>query len=258
LKIKDISDIHLEFWGEIFMDIDVPNNEGADVLILAGDIILADKAKKFVPWFERICSYYKNVIYIAGNHESYHYSLFKTYDKLKEYLSHIPNLHILEKETVEIDGVTFLGATLWSDMNRKDPLSIHAIQNYLNDYRTIRYGKNENYRKLLPQDTITEHYKTLEFLRNDLKNCEKAVVVTHHAPSFLSVGREFKDDYYINGGYSSDLSEFILDHPQIKLWFHGHHHSVSDYVIGETRVICNPHGYPGQDTGFDVGMAVEI
>ena len=47
----------------------------------------------------------------------------------------------------------------------------------------------------------------------------------------------------MNGGYHSDLSEFILDNPQIKLWTHGHTHEDFDYMIGSTRVVCNPRGY---------------
>jgi hypothetical protein len=47
----------------------------------------------------------------------------------------------------------------------------------------------------------------------------------------------------MNGGYSSDLSAFILDHPQIKLWTHGHTHEDFDYMIGSTRIVCNPRGY---------------
>jgi hypothetical protein len=47
----------------------------------------------------------------------------------------------------------------------------------------------------------------------------------------------------MNGAYSSDLSEYILDHPQIKLWTHGHTHEDFDYLIGSTRIVCNPRGY---------------
>jgi len=51
----------------------------------------------------------------------------------------------------------------------------------------------------------------------------------------------------MNGGYASDLSNFILDHPQIKLWTHGHMHQCFDYMIGSTRVVCNPRGYEGHE-----------
>ena len=50
-----------------------------------------------------------------------------------------------------------------------------------------------------------------------------------------------------SGGYSSSLDEFIMDHPQIKLWTHGHTHEPFDYMIGETRIFCNPRGYIGYE-----------
>ena len=66
----------------------------------------------------------------------------------------------------------------------------------------------------------------------------------------------------MNGGYHSDLSEFILDHPQIKLWTHGHTHHPFDYVIGETRIVCNPRGYENgsysEDTGWDPEKVIEV
>jgi len=39
-----------------------------------------------------------------------------------------------------------------------------------------------------------------------------------------------------------------MDRPQIKLWTHGHMHNASDYMIGETRVVCNPRGYVGYES----------
>jgi Icc-related predicted phosphoesterase len=71
----------------------------------------------------------------------------------------------------------------------------------------------------------------------------KYVVIGHHAPSKLSTKPKYQKDVMVNGAYSSDLSEFILDHPQIKVWTHGHTHDVFDYMIGGTRIICNPRGY---------------
>jgi len=76
-----------------------------------------------------------------------------------------------------------------------------------------------------------------------IDSTKKYVIVGHHAPSKQSIKPRYRSDNLINGAYSSDLSEFILDHPQIKLWTHGHTHDIFDYKIGETRVLCNPRGY---------------
>jgi Icc-related predicted phosphoesterase len=71
----------------------------------------------------------------------------------------------------------------------------------------------------------------------------KYVVVGHHAPSKASTHPRYQNDTLMNGGYSSSLDEFIIDHPQIKLWTHGHTHEDFDYMIGSTRIVCNPRGY---------------
>jgi hypothetical protein len=85
----------------------------------------------------------------------------------------------------------------------------------------------------------------LEFIDNIIAGgtSKKYVVVGHHAPSKLSTKPEYEDDVLVNGAYSSDLSEFILDRPEIKLWTHGHTHHEFDYMIGDTRIVCNPRGY---------------
>jgi hypothetical protein len=69
------------------------------------------------------------------------------------------------------------------------------------------------------------------------------VVVGHHSPSRLSTHPKYQDQFIMNGGYSSELDDFILDHPQIKLWTHGHTHEDFDYQIGSCRILCNPRGY---------------
>ena len=95
-----------------------------------------------------------------------------------------------------------------------------------------------------PEDAVEDHKKMVEYIRimTEGKN-DKFVVVGHHAPSKQSTHPRYKDEQLMNGGYSSDLSEFILDHPQIKLWTHGHTHETFDYMIGSTRIVCNPRGY---------------
>ena len=81
------------------------------------------------------------------------------------------------------------------------------------------------------------------FYGNKDNKDKKIVVIGHHTPSHTSCHPRYKDDQVMNGGYHSDLSEFILDRPGIKLWTHGHTHEVFDYMIGSCRVVCNPRGY---------------
>jgi hypothetical protein len=62
----------------------------------------------------------------------------------------------------------------------------------------------------------------------------------------------------MNGAYYSELSDFIESHPQILLWTHGHMHDPSDYVIGSTRVVCNPRGYYGHEPQAESFVPLEI
>jgi Icc-related predicted phosphoesterase len=146
-------------------------------------------------------------------------------------------------------------------MNKGDPLTQHAISDMMNDFRVIR-NDELGYTKLRPSHVAERHRKTLGYIKQiiDANKDKKCVVVGHHAPSFQSIGEQYKHDTLMNGGYASDLSEFILDRPQIKLWTHGHMHQTFDYMIGETRVVCNPRGYEsaGEVSGWDPSIMIEI
>jgi len=284
MKIKLVSDLHLEF-----SDINIKNDEGADVLILAGDIMvaqdlhdhhaadfnpyssgaLADLSRKmqrvtrFRDFFKRVSFQFPHVIYVMGNHEFYHGKFYAGIDYMREEVAKYPNIYLLEQDTKVIDDVTFIGGTLWTDMNKGDPLTMHAIEGMMNDFRIIRNDKR-SYAPMSAIDVTIRHRKTLQYFRSVLaeQHDKKFVVVGHHSPSFQSVHDTYKDEQLMNGGYHSDLSEFILDHPQIKLWVHGHTHHPFDYTIGDTRIVCNPRGYENdgysEDTGWNPNLILEV
>jgi hypothetical protein len=155
----------------------------------------------------------------------------------------------MDKDTVDIGDVTFIGGTLWTDMNKEDPMTLTAIRGYMNDYRIIANSSQPD-AKFTPEDSIVDHKAMLKFI-DYILDADKAVgitdrkyvVVGHHAPSKQSTKPQYEKDVMVNGAYSSDLTEFILDRSQIKLWTHGHTHHVFDYMIGSTRIFCNPRGY---------------
>lgn len=255
MEIDFVSDLHLEF-----APLELP---GGDVLVVAGDvgeirniirdlegILINNKPRNMVfkDFFEVQCAKYRLVIYVMGNHEYYH-SLYNTaVQKLKSLLP--SNVIILDDESLEVDGVLFLGSTLWTDMNRGDPITKMTVQNGMNDFRTIKYqDRDGRYRKFLVNDAVEKHHRSVRFLAEALaENRDKeCVVVTHHAPCSLSVAEAYAGAYHMNGGYFSDLSGLILDNTNIKLWCHGHMHNRSDYKVGETRVIANPRGYVGHE-----------
>lgn len=255
MKVQVVSDMHLEF-----ADFDL-KNAGADVLVLSGDILVAkyfdgkspDSTSKlfqrFNGFMSRISMEFPHVVYVAGNHEFYGGRWMKTIDLLTQYCSLYSNVHYLERECWTHEDVTFIGSTLWTDMNRGDPLTLHAVRDMMSDYRAI-VNDAKGFTSLRPYDTAQRHRLALDYIKSVVaeQHSKKFVVVGHHAPSFASVDEFYKAQHIMNGAYASELSEFILDRPQIKLWTHGHMHDPSDYMIGSTRVVCNPRGYYGHET----------
>lgn len=266
MKIKQVSDLHLEFSDYI-----VENNENCDVLILGGDIMVAEKVLKpeseygvrFRNFLKHCSEAFPHVIYIAGNHELYGGYWFKSLDRLREACGVHNNLHFLENESIKFDDVTFIGGTLWTDMNKADPLTLHAVRDMMMDYKAINNDR-AGFTNLKPADTVHRHRATLDYIKSIVaeRGDEKFVVCTHHTPSFQSCHEQYKTEYLMNGAYHSELSEFILDRPQIKLWTHGHTHNSFDYMIGETRVVCNPRGYHShrfsEDTEWNPDIVLEV
>jgi predicted phosphodiesterase len=279
MKIAICSDLHLEFGN-----IELVNPGDVDVLILSGDICVAKdmmhhdsngivdfgKSSRYHKFFQNCTQQFKDVIYVAGNHEHYHGDFKHTIPDLKKYLAYLPNLHILDREVFEVNDTVFVGGTLWTDMNREDPMTLHMISRMMNDFRIVDNSNREvSYKtfevneqghqiptfrtrvaKFCPEDAVEDHKKTLDYIRiiyEQTPPWKQVVVVGHHTPSHTSCHPRYKDDREMNGGYHSDLSEFILDRPGIKLWTHGHTHEVFDYMIGSTRVVCNPRGYIGHE-----------
>jgi len=198
-----------------------------------------------------------------GNHEFYNGRFYASVEHMREECARFPNIYMLENDIKVIDDVTFVGATLWTDMNKGDPLTMHAIEGMMNDFRIIKNDKR-NYASMSARDVVTRHARTLGYFRSVLaeQHDKKFVVVGHHSPSFQSVHPTYAHETLMNGGYHSDLSEFIMDHTQIKLWVHGHTHHPFDYVIGETRVVCNPRGYENdgycEGTGWNPNIVLEV
>ena len=259
------SDLHLEFGT-----CSIQNAEGASVLILAGDVCVAEDMKRYPadhalppggnisPRYVSAALYrdffldasraFEHVIYVMGNHEHYEGALDRTHAILQQELAAIaPNIHLLENAAVDVAGVRFLGMTLWTDMDKGDALAMYRAEGAMSDYRQIRIA-GDGYRRLRARDTVAQHRQSLQFLKAQVAAAAleevPVVVVSHQSPCHLSVADCYRGDS-LNCAYVSDLSSFILDSPTIKLWCHGHLHNRSDYLLGATRVVCQPRGYYG-------------
>jgi 3',5'-cyclic AMP phosphodiesterase CpdA len=248
MKIHIISDIHLEF-GKFRH-----SPPESDVVVLSGDIAVGLAG---IEWAQK--TFDCPVVYVAGNHEFYsNRVLHEHYDKMRQKAAGT-NVRFLQNEAAEIDGVRFLGCTLWTDFDLygNSPVALVVAQQKVNDFQQVKLG----YRKpFTSSDALVEHMVSRQFMRDEFEKGfpGKTVVCTHHAPSELSVHERYQNDK-LTPAYASRLENFILTHDPV-LWTHGHLHNSVDYEIGDTRVVCNPRGYVGHElnSDFDPELVIEI
>lgn len=241
MKIAFMSDIHLEICDKPLLKKYIGSG---DVLVLAGDITSYPNFIKDFKWINSL--EFGHVVYVAGNHEFYNGDIVETKVEIKNIVSGYDKIHYLDDEFICIDGVNFIGSTLWTDFDGDDPVAKLACQRGMNDYYYIHKYSNT----ITPQDILKEHKIGLTFLENSLIGIdpEKTVVITHHTPSYKSCPEFFKGDA-LNGGYHNNLDDLIMA-TQPKYWIHGHTHSHWNYNIGNTNILCNALGYDDVGEGF--------
>jgi Icc-related predicted phosphoesterase len=233
-----------------------------DVVIIAGDI--GEDAVKSVKWIAHNCLHHKPVIFVRGNHESYRQAIDHNLEAAHAAIaetSYPHNIHLLENDFVDIDGVRFIGATLWTDYllygeeNRR--LCYSLAQHSMNDHKLIRMAKS-GYSRFRTKEAYMAHMESRQHIERMLAEPFDGprICVTHHAPSFISVPEHYKKDF-LSAAYASHLDHLA---EKADLWVHGHIHSKSRYYIGDCEVVCNPRGYVGlgEGTGFDPELVVEI
>ena len=251
MKINIASDLHLETY-EWFPKFSTRKAShmfqglfSCDILVLAGDIV--GNPRMLAEWLA-LCSV--PVIYVLGNHEYYGKSLERTENAFRYALDALPHVHFLNGESVVIEGVRFVGATLWSDFDGEDPLVMEECRDKINDFRQVE------------GITVT---KILELFRKEREWIDSelstpfdgpTVAVTHYAPSPQS--NSVFQGSLLGGAFVTDLEDMIRKH-QPELWIHGHTHENCDFTVGKTRVLSNQGGYGWEEAhkGFRL-LAVEI
>lgn len=273
MKLQIVSDLHMEFR-------DPPDiiNAGADVLLLAGDICLVDHlyknpntyalpsrgvyakdATRYRDFFNHVSQEFDSVYYVLGNHEYYQGRWNNTVERLRSELEPWPNIVLMDNTWINIGDTRIIGTSLWTDLNNANPLVMEGVRFMMNDYRSITIENSGVYHKLRPIDTVKAHQYAVEFIKEGVRGWDgKIVVLGHHAPSHKSIHPKYQNQDVMNHAFVNRLDEYIIDHPQIKLWVHGHVHDCWDYMIGDTRIVCNPRGYPGETNGFNPNLIVEI
>ena len=247
------SDLHLEFG-----DLRIENKDNVDCLILAGDVVEIEQLKKdgsakkpyIVEFFKQINADFKQVIWVPGNHEYYGcYFMQKSINDARAWLAKngLTNIRLCDVETVIVGDTPVHCATLWTDMNNGNEWVAYQVQNGLNDYRYIRGATPAKAgSRISTKDIEIIHSKHLKFLDEATADGKDCVVVTHHQPTLRALDSRYISD--IDYAYASDLSDFFLDRPQIKVWCSGHTHaSMRQLDVGEQRFLTNCRGYHGHE-----------
>lgn len=266
MYVRPVSDIHNEFST---FNLPVTEFDSRSVLILAGDIAVADRVNgTLIPFLDSVTDRFRDILYIPGNHEYYHGSIGQGEQKLTDACKRYLNVHYANPGAMVIDDVFFIGATLWTDLNRGDPVVRLVAEGQMNDYRAIRHGpKSEPWKhKLKPIDTMALNNEHRRFIAEKLAvgqeaGYTKVVVFTHHGMSMLSRPPQYNGplDYAY---YNTGLEDMLLEY-EPTLCIHGHSHHRVDYMIGKTRMVSNPRGYSRDPDGsefteFDRELVIEV
>ena len=242
MRVQLLSDLHFEYdddGGEAFArSVEV----AGDVLVLAGDVIplvSADWVARAFGWF---CARFRHVVFVPGNHEYYRTSPTAAHALLLACAGTLPNLHVLNPGLAVIDGTRFVGGTLWFPPTPDE----QRYRGFLTDFSIIR--------DFVPWVHET-HAAQLAYLRDNVRAGD--IVVTHHLPHPKSTPRMFVDSPLNRFFVAGDAGE-VLARAGARLWLHGHTHAARDYVVGTTRVVCNPRGYPHEKWKPPVDLALAI
>ncbi len=266
---RPISDIHREFdrwfcltrmkknpelWN-IYEPAHLPTDADT-VLGLAGDI---DVKKHNVKFLISLASRFKAVVVVLGNHDLWCRDLTTWAETVKQQLAFagVANVHLLSRDSVVIDGVRFIGATLWTDFNKGDTVVMNIAESEMNDFRFMRKLNYE--RRVKPRDILAEHIRDRDFIFSFANNEEKMVVLSHHAPCWQSIDYHRYGISPLNYLYATEFGNEIA-YSNFALWHHGHIHSTRDYMIFNTRVICNPRGYSHKELNphFNDGWLINL
>jgi Icc-related predicted phosphoesterase len=222
MKAYICADLHCEFQADGGRELITKVLPAADIVIVAGDLAIASGLRSAM---KLLADRYKHVIYVAGNHDYYHSSLADVEDIRRSL--RLKNVHWLDDDVAQIEGVRFVGCTLWFGQHRRE------LESQISDFEVIAGIRDWVHEKNL---------KSLEFLRNHVT--ADSIVVTHHLPSRSSTMPKYCNSP-LNCFFVCPEAEVILLEQEPRLWIHGHTHESLDYRLGGTRVICNPLGYIG-------------
>lgn len=254
MKIQVCSDLHLEHSKARVPDV----VDGADCVVIAGDTAVPLQSSLIE--IRRVIDRSVPVVVVAGNHEFFRTEMPVELEEAR-LLARQLGIHLLENDSVVVGNVRFLGASLWTDYalfgEAVRPLAMREARMRMNDHRLIKWSK-QPWLRFRPEEALRLHRESRAYLEAALALPfhGATVVVTHHAPHPQSLPERWQESY-LSAAYASDLTEPITRF-EPEVWIHGHVHRRVDYRVGRTRIVSNPCGYPGERTGFDPALVLEV
>jgi len=267
VKIQLLSDLHLETQPE-WQARPAP---GADLLVLAGDIGSYQPGSRLegddfgLERFSPRNGWPVPVLFVPGNHEYDNLDWDATHARLRQTCERL-GITWLEREVLELQGVRFVGTTLWSDFDalaQQADTPGRALKQREKAFRAADFYLPKTAATRRGQPLLAEGWRELaldcqQWLRQALAQPfhGPTVVVTHFAPSLRSADPRYGLTPG-TAGFCNALDELL---PQAQLWLHGHLHCRHDYSAGACRVVANPLGYArkNEQEGFRADLLVEV
>ncbi|MBE3708594.1 metallophosphoesterase [Vibrio parahaemolyticus] len=247
MKICHLSDLHLEFGL-----MEVPKSD-ADVIVLSGDIHIGTQGIDWASQFD------VPVIYVLGNHEAYGTSLDSLIDQCRVKANGYEHVHLLENDSIVIEGVRFHGCTLWTDfcLDGSPDVSMKIAEDRMNDFKQILYHGNV----FTPQDTQSLHRESRRWLYNSVKQSPEPnnVIVTHHLPSRSLIQVEYLGSP-LAPAFASHCGEFESISNKIAVWCYGHNHDCNEQIDFGINFHTNQRGYVEHElvSGFNPQKIITI
>jgi predicted phosphodiesterase len=236
MKLHLMSDTHHEHYADhstgLLGRIACLSVPRADALVLAGDITATVDIARWQEDMEDYLALYPKVIYVPGNHEFYGNSGPAYMDAMRLMAANLGHrFTMLDHQCLPLEfmGHRFLGGTMWFKPTSAD----WRWSRHVGDFRHIK--------DFVPW-VHDENHKFTQYMTDNLK--EGDIVVTHHLPSERSTPPQFANAP--TNRYFVYNMEPLIKFRKPSLWMHGHTHQAFDYKIDDTRIVCNPRGYPGE------------
>jgi len=244
MKYYYISDVHLEFVAKHITDfIPATRSEGwrpsEATLIVAGDI--SPNVNQSVLFLSHATTYFKEVIFVLGNHDYLEHGLTgeeNTKEVYKKALETLGNKHIhwLDNNHIVLDGVVFFGGTMWTNYYNRNAKTVSTCKRYMPELKVLSVDD-------IVEDNNRFKDALMNFIEGDSNKNIPTVCISHHLPNSLSIDPSYAMSP-INGAFDANIDSKLINN--FDVWLHGHTHTEVETNLSDTKILCNPGGYPGE------------